>query len=85
MEVLLAIGKSHGPFYSLFNLTYIAFGVCLFKSVSDAGSILEWTIAFVFTFYIASFFIDLRPAVRTKRNKTLSGETEEQAEMTSPD
>ena len=27
---------------------------------------LEWTIAFIFTFYILSFFIDLVPAVRTK-------------------
>lgn len=61
----------------------IGFGVCLAKSISNAGSILEWTISFVFTFYIASFFIDLQPAVRTRRNKNMGmgGPTEEQVEL----
>jgi hypothetical protein len=43
-----------------------AFGACIALSISDAGSILEWTIAFIFTLYIASFYIDLRPAVYTR-------------------
>lgn len=38
------------------------------KDNFDTAAILEWTIAFIFTFYILSFFIDLIPAVRTKES-----------------
>ncbi|KAF4596372.1 hypothetical protein EYR40_007940 [Pleurotus pulmonarius] len=37
----------------------IAFGVALFKS-TNVGGVLEWTIAFGFTFYLLTFFYDLR-------------------------
>lgn len=55
------------------------FAVCLGLSISNAGSVLEWCIAFIFTFYIASFFIDLRPAVHT-RHKVPGTMTEMQVE-----
>jgi len=47
----------------------IAFGVCNFRKVWNVAGILEWIIAFVFTFYIFSFFIDLLPATQTKHGK----------------
>lgn len=37
----------------------IAFGVTLFKN-KDAGAVLEWLISFGFTFYLLTFFYDLR-------------------------
>jgi len=37
----------------------IAFGVALYNS-TNAGAVLEWTIAFGFTFYLLTFFHDLR-------------------------
>jgi len=37
----------------------IAFAVVLYKS-TDAGAVLEWAIAFGFTFYLLTFFYDLR-------------------------
>jgi len=57
----------------------LAFAVCLSLSISNAGSVLEWSVAFIFTLYIASFFTDLRPAVHT-RNKPFGEETEMQVE-----
>ncbi|KAG9234180.1 Frag1/DRAM/Sfk1 family-domain-containing protein [Amylocarpus encephaloides] len=44
----------------------IGFGVCSRTGRYNAAAVLEWIIAFVFTFYVFSFFIDLIPAVRTK-------------------
>ncbi|RDL41320.1 uncharacterized protein BP5553_01299 [Venustampulla echinocandica] len=44
----------------------VAFGVCNRKKEYNAAAVLEWTIAFIFTFYIFTFFIDLAPAVYTK-------------------
>ena len=44
----------------------IAFGVLLTRSDNDAAGVLEWVIAFVFSFYVFSFALDLYPAVRTK-------------------
>ena len=32
----------------------------------NAAAIIEWTVSFVFTFYVLSFFIDLIPAVGTQ-------------------
>lgn len=43
----------------------IAFGVTKNKSYNTAA-ILEWAVAFIFTFYVFSFFIDLIPAVKGK-------------------
>ncbi|RMJ20999.1 Frag1/DRAM/Sfk1 family [Aspergillus sp. HF37] len=48
----------------------IAFGICTNSSdpsLRNPGAVLEWVIAFIFTFYILSFAIDLLPSVRTKR------------------
>lgn len=45
----------------------IAFAVTTFKGSPNVAAILEWTIAFIFTLYAVSFFIDLIPAVHTKR------------------
>ncbi|KAJ7671580.1 Frag1/DRAM/Sfk1 [Mycena polygramma] len=41
----------------------IAFGICLFtQSAFNAGAILEWTISLGFTFYLVTFYFDLRQA-----------------------
>jgi len=44
----------------------VAFGVTMYRKLHDTAAILEWLIAFAFTFYVLSFFFDLRPAARTK-------------------
>jgi len=44
----------------------IAFGVTMYKRHNNVAAILEWLIAFLFTFYVLSFFLDLRPKARTK-------------------
>lgn len=44
----------------------IAFGSLLFKGDKNVGAVLEWCLAFFFTFYILTFLIDLLPAVHTK-------------------
>lgn len=36
------------------------------SSNQNVAAVFEWIIAFIFTFYILSFVIDLLPAVRTK-------------------
>ena len=38
-----------------------------FTHNANVAAIFEWIIAFIFTFYVASFIIDLGPAVHTKR------------------
>ncbi|CZT02578.1 related to FK506 suppressor Sfk1 [Rhynchosporium graminicola] len=63
----------------------IAFGTCNVKDKFDIAAVLEWTIAFVFTFYVFSFYIDLLPAVKTRHESarfgTGQGETEMQMEQ----
>lgn len=44
----------------------IAFASCSFTHHYNPAAVLEWTIAFIFSFYVFSFWIDLYPAVRTK-------------------
>lgn len=44
----------------------IAFAVTNFLKASNAAAVLEWAVAFIFTFYVLSFYIDLFPAVRTR-------------------
>ncbi|KAF7312077.1 hypothetical protein MIND_00220000 [Mycena indigotica] len=39
----------------------VAFGVMLFKGL-NAGAVLEWAISFMFTFYLLTFYYDLRQA-----------------------
>ncbi|EGO61266.1 hypothetical protein NEUTE1DRAFT_77147 [Neurospora tetrasperma FGSC 2508] len=44
----------------------VAFASCSYTQHYNPAAVLEWTIAFIFSFYIFSFWIDLYPAVRTK-------------------
>ncbi|KAI5779493.1 Frag1/DRAM/Sfk1 family-domain-containing protein [Geopyxis carbonaria] len=53
----------------------VAFGVTMFRKANNAAAIIEWLIAFLFTFYVLSFFFDLRPKARTK--EALARETRE--------
>ncbi|KAI1404596.1 Frag1/DRAM/Sfk1 family-domain-containing protein [Hypoxylon fuscum] len=50
-------------------LLAIAFVGTNFKGLYNAAAILEWIIAFIFSFYIFSFYIDLYPAVATRNNR----------------
>lgn len=47
-------------------LLAIAFVSCTFTGNYNAGAVLEWVIAFIFSAYVFSFYVDLYPAVRTK-------------------
>ncbi|KAI5862810.1 hypothetical protein GGS23DRAFT_68549 [Durotheca rogersii] len=44
----------------------VAFAVSNFRGHKDTAAALEWVVAFVFTFYVFSFVIDLYPAVATR-------------------
>ncbi|CAZ86490.1 unnamed protein product [Tuber melanosporum] len=44
----------------------VAFGTTMYKRKANAAAVLEWLVAFFFTFYVLSFFYDLRPKARTK-------------------
>ncbi|EER24744.1 hypothetical protein CPC735_000880 [Coccidioides posadasii C735 delta SOWgp] len=47
----------------------IAFGVTgRGRGRKNQAAVIEWVIAFIFTFYVFSFVIDLAPAVRTRRH-----------------
>ncbi|KLU93160.1 hypothetical protein MAPG_12098 [Magnaporthiopsis poae ATCC 64411] len=48
-------------------LLSVGFGVALRTRNQNSGAVLEWVIAFIFTLYIFSFFVDLYPAVYTGR------------------
>ncbi|KAI0661619.1 Frag1/DRAM/Sfk1 family-domain-containing protein [Cubamyces menziesii] len=50
-----------GTIAGILILLAIAFAITLFQA-TDPGAVLEWTIAFGFTFYILTFFFDLRMA-----------------------
>jgi uncharacterized membrane protein len=54
----------------------IAFGVCSKQNMWNTAAVLEWTISFIYCFYVLSFFMDFLPAVRTKNHQ--SHETEMQ-------
>ncbi|KAK0636198.1 Frag1/DRAM/Sfk1 family-domain-containing protein [Bombardia bombarda] len=47
-------------------LLAIAFVACTFTKNYNPGAIFEWIIAFIFSFYVFSFYVDLYPAVYTK-------------------
>ncbi|OTA61110.1 hypothetical protein K449DRAFT_351826 [Hypoxylon sp. EC38] len=59
----------------------IAFIATNFKGYYNSAAILEWIIAFIFSFYIFSFYIDLYPAVKT-RHSPLSTNTARRMEET---
>ncbi|KJK77946.1 hypothetical protein H634G_06913 [Metarhizium anisopliae BRIP 53293] len=44
----------------------IVFVSTTFTHNNNVAAVFEWVIAFVFTFYVASFIIDLKPAIYTK-------------------
>jgi len=46
----------------------IAFASTMFGSHQNAAAVLEWAIAFIFTFYILSFVLDLLPSVQNSRH-----------------
>jgi len=56
----------------VFILVEIAFAAvfigCDFDGHPNIAAIFEWMVAFVFTFYVLSFLLDLLPAVRTKHH-----------------
>tara|TARA_R110002003_G_scaffold97_20_gene7910 strand:- start:3003 stop:3947 length:945 start_codon:yes stop_codon:yes gene_type:complete len=54
----------------------IAFGVCSKMDVWNVAAVLEWIISFLYCFYVASFFLDFLPAIRTKHHQ--SSETQMQ-------
>jgi hypothetical protein len=59
----------------------IAFAATNFKKSYNAAAVLEWAIAFIFTLYDASFFIDLIPAVGTRHSvRRYGNQTEMQNE-----
>jgi len=51
----------------------IAFVSCTFTQRYNQGAILEWVIAFIFSAYVFSFYVDLYPAVRTKNGGGFGG------------
>lgn len=46
-----------------------AFGIANRVRQFDAAAVIEWVIAFVFSFFVFSFYVDLYPAVYTKHGK----------------
>ncbi|KAJ7733426.1 Frag1/DRAM/Sfk1 [Mycena maculata] len=46
----------------------VAFGICLFVALNP-GAVLEWTISFGFTFYLLTFYYDLRQAKGVQKNE----------------
>jgi hypothetical protein len=48
-------------------LLAIAFAACNFTKAKNAAAVIEWLIAFIFSFYVFSFYVDLYPAVRTRK------------------
>jgi len=48
----------------------IAFGSCSKTEHYDAAAVLEWIIAFIYCFYVLSFFIDFLPALRGKHHQS---------------
>lgn len=47
----------------------VAFAALAGSHYHNGGAILEWTIAFVFSFYVFSFAVDLYPAVHTRHDR----------------
>lgn len=48
----------------------IAFGVTSRKHIFNVAAVLEWVVAFLFGFYVISFFVDFLPAIRTKHHQS---------------
>lgn len=52
----------------------VVFGVLQLYSHYNVAAVFEWVIAFVYTWYVLSFFIDFLPAVRTKNHQSYQTE-----------
>ncbi|KAF3052960.1 hypothetical protein E8E11_007225 [Didymella keratinophila] len=52
----------------------IVFGVTQQYNKWNVAAVFEWIIAFVYTWYVLSFFIDFLPAVRTKHHQSYETE-----------
>lgn len=64
---ILAISFWIKLFFILVELALAVVFIALsFTGYRNAAAILEWTVSFVFTFYVLSFIVDLSPSVRTK-------------------
>lgn len=50
----------------------IAFVACTFTRNYQPGAVLEWVIAFIFSAYVFSFYVDLYPAAATKQQLEVS-------------
>ena len=48
----------------------IVFAATLFGSHQNVAAVFEWLIAFIFTLYVLTFFVDLLPAVRSSQQHT---------------
>lgn len=48
----------------------IGFGVSSKQKKWNTAAVLEWTISFIYFFYVLSFFIDFMPAVRSKGHQS---------------
>lgn len=59
----------------------VAFAVTSWKKHYNVAACLEWAIAFIFTFYAFSFFVDLLPAVKTRNGRFGFGNGETRMEM----
>jgi hypothetical protein len=46
-----------------------AFGVCNRRHNYNVAAIIEWVIALIFTFYVASFSLDFLPALKTQSGR----------------
>lgn len=65
-------------------LLAIAFVACTFTGNYNPGAVLEWTIAFIFSFYVFSFYVDLYPAVKTKNLADVSPDKQRVPRYTPP-
>lgn len=54
----------------------IAFAVCSKQHVYNVAAVLEWIVAFIYCFYVFSFFIDFLPALRTKHHQSKQTEVQ---------
>ncbi|KAG8691356.1 hypothetical protein FRC09_011644 [Ceratobasidium sp. 395] len=47
----------------------VGFGVAMYSNHNNVAAVLEWTISFVFVFYVLTFYFDLRPAAHSPDGK----------------
>jgi len=72
-----------GVIASILIILAIAFAITLFKA-KDVGAVLEWTIAFGYTFYLLTFFYDLRMAKGVHRGDLSKGRLRDMQERGVP-